>query len=102
MSFFSLNFGPSISNDPKLMQTEGSEDKHFCAAGVEAELSRLSLTMYERVMSVDGREYCIKRDNSAPATAQRYIVDVRWILIQGRYASDNEACEKERSDQVRG
>jgi hypothetical protein len=48
--FSPLDFGPQesgIVNDPKSMQTEGSEDKHSCAGGVEAGLLGLALTMHE-------------------------------------------------------
>jgi len=49
---------PRALNDPNLRETEGSEGKHSCGAGVEAELLSLPLTMHERVimMSVDDRE----------------------------------------------
>jgi hypothetical protein len=43
--FFEFRPALGIINDPKLTQTEGSEDKHSCAAGVEAELLSLPLTM---------------------------------------------------------
>jgi hypothetical protein len=70
-----VEFWPTLGmiNDPKLMQREGSEDKHSCAAGVEAGPLSLPLTMHERVMNVDDREvlYCIMRRGMRIACQRR-------------------------------
>jgi hypothetical protein len=66
------------------MQTGGSEERHSCAAGVEAGLLSLPLTMYERAMSVDDSEvqYCIiQRGMSALAMAQHCLYCIMWFLI---------------------
>ena len=60
-------------NDPKLMQTEGLEDKHSCVAGVEAGHLSLPLTMHEQVMNVDDCQvlYCIMKRGMRTAGQRR-------------------------------
>lgn len=86
---FSFGFWPAfgIINDPKsLTSTEGSEGKHSCASGVEAELLSLPLTMHERVMSLDDREVlqCIMPAQRGLITVRqrrRNIVYIVWLLM---------------------
>ena len=55
------------------MQTEGSEDKGSCVAGVEAGPLSLPLAMHGRVMIVDDLEvlYCIMQRGMRTACQRR-------------------------------
>ena len=92
-----------IINVPKLMQTEGSEDKHSCAAGVEAGPLSLPLTMHEPVMSVNDREvlyYIMQRGMRTARQRRRSIDYIMWFLmIKGGH---NERSKIDADGRFRG